>query len=172
MEWINVGGEEMISDEMQTELQRSFSDISTHSHATKELGELKQKTGETLRLYIHRYSKMHHNVTGKTLTEQDDPTKIFHFLKSLQNTAITNNSARYDDFPQKLVECFEEALKLENEYKLSKSLNSTHPQDRGPNGMVIGEIHPHYEGPYNHVHPGVIHIEEIFNIDTDDISEI
>ena len=97
---------------------------------------------------MHRYLKMHCNATGKTLREQDDPTRIFHFLKSLQITAITDKIARYEDFPQNLAECFVEALKLENKYQLPEGLNSTCLQDGGQKVMVIEEIHLHYEGPY------------------------
>ena len=162
----------MTWDEMQTELQRNFSEISTHNHATKELRELNRSQVRPLGSTCTSTQRCIIITQEMFEREQDDPTRIFHFLMSLQNTAITDKIARYDDLPKNLVECSEEALKLENKYQLCEGLNSNCPQDRGPKVMMIEEIHPHYEGSYNHAHFQVIHIEEIFHIDTDDISQI
>ena len=64
-------------------------------HSATLLNEIrKQETGESIRVYIHEFSKKHYQAT-KTLASRDfELTTKVNFLSKLQNPRIANKVAQ------------------------------------------------------------------------------
>ena len=128
MAWIQLRDDELSWEDIRKELQRNFSEIITQNHAAKELANLRQTAQETLRIYTYKYTKLHFFATGKMAAEQEDPTRILHFLASMHNTNIMDKIARSGDrYPKTLAKAIEDALKLEAQYQLSEGLSLSRP---------------------------------------------
>ena len=60
------------------EIKRCLKEEKSRAHSAFKLAQIKQKPNENLRIFILRYQDLHTAVTGKSATEDTDPThKIF-----------------------------------------------------------------------------------------------
>ena len=108
---------------IREELKRCFSDQSSLGHVAAQLENMTQKPNEPLRLYIHRYSKIHKSVTKRDACYNTDPSRWFRFLTSITNTTIADKITRSEFLPPNLQQCFEKALRLEVSFWLSEGVN-------------------------------------------------
>ena len=109
------------------ELQRYYSPLMTSAHAAIVLDRLKQKKGESLRIYINKYMKYHHFATGKASGEEDR-ARVIHFLKSLNNNAIARKVIRDSNGPpDNLLLAGQKVLAEENKYQLVEGVSEPTP---------------------------------------------
>ena len=91
----------------------------------------KQETGESIRVYIHKFSKstikQHKRLASKDL---ELTTKV-NFLSKLQNPRIANKVAQSKEFQNfyqfSLQHCFKKALELEGTHQVSEGVNMVRP---------------------------------------------
>ena len=77
------------------------------------LNSITQNPNVSLCIYIKQYSKLPSVATGKTAHENTDPTRLYHFVASINNTTIADKIAKQvQDVPQTLQDVFEKALTL------------------------------------------------------------
>ena len=62
------------------ELKRCLTEEKSRAHSAFKLAQIKQKPNENLRIFILRYKDLHAAATGKSATEDTDPTHIIIFL--------------------------------------------------------------------------------------------
>ena len=75
--------------EFVEELRRCFSDSKTRVHAAAIYNDFRrQEDNENLRSYIHKYTKLHREATGKATDEEFDTQIKLHFLSRLRNSTI------------------------------------------------------------------------------------
>ena len=75
--------------EFVEELRRCFSDSKTRVHAAAIYNEFRrQDDNENLRSYIHKYTRLHREATGKATDEEFDTHNKLHFLSRLRNSTI------------------------------------------------------------------------------------
>ena len=101
-------------------------------HSATLLNEIrKQEIGESIRVYIHKFSKKHYQATKRLASKDFELTTKINFL--LQNPRIANKVAQskefqnYDQFS--LQHCFKKALELEGTYQVSEGVNIVRPTD-------------------------------------------
>ena len=93
----------------------------------------KQEIGESVRVYIHEFSKKHYQATKRLASKDFELTTKVNFLSKLQNPRIANKVAQskefqnYDQFS--LEHCFKKALGLEGTYQVSEGVNMVRPTD-------------------------------------------
>ena len=103
-------------------------------HLPTLLNEIrKQETGESIRVYIHEFSKKHYQATKRLSSRNFKLTTKANFLSKLQNPRIANKVAQskefqnYDQFS--LQHCFKKALELEGTHQVSEGVNMVRPTD-------------------------------------------
>ena len=70
------------------ELKRCLIEETSRAHSAFKLVQIKQKPNENLRIFILRYQDLHAAATGKSATEDTDPTHIIRFLGMMSNSEI------------------------------------------------------------------------------------
>ena len=84
--------------EFVEELRRCFSDSKTRVHAAAIYNEFRrQDDKENLRSYIHKYTRLHREATGKATNEFDTHNKL-HFLSRLRNSTIATKISQSEEF--------------------------------------------------------------------------
>ena len=79
---------------VKDELQRCFSEDKTRVHSATLLNDIrKQETGESIRVYIHEFSKKHYQATKRLASKDFELTTKVNFLSKLQNPRIANKVA-------------------------------------------------------------------------------
>ena len=119
---------------VKDELQRCFSEDKTRVHSVTLLNEIrKQEIGESIRVYIHEFSKNHYQATKRLASKEFELTTKFNFLSKLQNPRIANKVAQSKEFQNydkfSLQQCFKKALELEGTYQVSEGVNMVRPTD-------------------------------------------
>ena len=119
---------------VKDELRRCFSEDKTRVYSATLLNDIrKQETGESIRVYIHEFSKKHYQATKRLASKDFELTTKVKFLSKLQNPRIANKVAQskefqnYDQFS--LQHCFKKALELEGTYQVSEGVNMVRPPD-------------------------------------------
>ena len=109
--------------EFVEELRRCFSDSKTRVHVAAIYNEFRrQDDNENLRSYIHKYTKLHREATGKATDEEFDTHNKLHFLSRLRNSTIatkisqSEESEKFDKYSLK--NCIEKALMLESRLQI------------------------------------------------------
>ena len=109
--------------EFVEELRRCFSDSKTRVHVAAIYNEFRrQDDNENLRSYIHKYTKLHREATGKATDEEFDTHNKLHFLSRLRNSTIANKISQSEEFEKfdkySLKNCIEKALMLESRLQI------------------------------------------------------
>ena len=85
--------------EFVEELRRCFSDSKTRVHAAAIYNEFRrQDDNENLRSYIHKYTRLHREATGKATDEEFDTHNKLHFLSRLRNSTIATKISQSEEF--------------------------------------------------------------------------
>ena len=105
------------------EWRRCFSDSKTRVHAAAIYNEFRrQDDNENLRSYIHKYTRLHREVTGKATDEEFDTHNKLHFLSRLRNSTIATKISQSEEFEKfdrySLKNCIEKALMLESRLQI------------------------------------------------------
>ena len=83
-----------------------------------------QKPNVTLQIYISRYSRLLYSATDKTVLENTDPMRIYHFVTSINNDSIADKIAKQVWYAQRtLQDAFERALTLEAGLQLAEGVH-------------------------------------------------
>ncbi len=69
--------------------------------------------------------------------QQEDNTRIMHFLASINNTKISDKIIRSDRYPKNLGKAIESVLELEAKYQLSEGLRLSRPVPPQPQTTTI-----------------------------------
>ena len=135
---------------VQQKLKRNFSNYPTAAHAAMSLNTIAQKPNETLHIYVSRYSRLHYAATDKTAQDNTDPTRIYHFVSSINNTSIADRIAKQVWYaPRTLQDAFERALILEARLQLAEGIHL----GRSPHVMQVStSVTCHHDGLGNWVH--------------------
>ena len=109
--------------EFVEELRRCFSDSKTRVHAAAIYNEFRrQDDNENLRSYIHKYTRLHREATGKGTDEEFDTHNKLHFLSRLRNSTIATKISQSQEFERfdmySLKNCIEKALMLESRLQI------------------------------------------------------
>ena len=109
--------------EFVEELRRCFSDSKTRVHAAAIYNEFRrQDDNENLRSYIHKYTRLHREATGKATDEEFDTHNKLHFLSRLRNRTIATKISQSEEFKKfdkySLKNCIEKALMLESRLQI------------------------------------------------------
>ena len=109
--------------EFVEELRRCFSDSKTRVHAAAIYNEFRrQDDNENLRSYIHEYTRLHREATGKATDEEFDTHNKLHFLSRLRNSTIATKISQSEEFEKfdkySLKNCIEKALMLESRLQI------------------------------------------------------
>ena len=101
------------------------------------MAQIKQKPNENLRIFILRYQDLHTAATGKTATEDTDPTHIIRFLGMITNSEIARKTTQ-KGIPEGMTlgQAFTRAIELEAGYQLSEGVSLARP----PKVMQIQEV--------------------------------
>ena len=84
---------------VKDELRRCFSEDKTRVHSATLLNDIrKQETGESIRVYIHEFSKKHYQATKRLASKDFELTTKVNFLSKLQNSRIANKVAQSKEF--------------------------------------------------------------------------
>ena len=84
---------------VKDELRRCFSEDKTRVHSATLLNEIKkQEIGVSIRVYIHEFSKKHHQATKKLASKDFELTTKVNFLSKLQNPRVANKVAQSKEF--------------------------------------------------------------------------
>ena len=75
-------------EKARRELKRCLTEEKSRAHSVFTLAEIKQKPNENLGILILRYQDLHAAGTGKSSTEDTDPTHIIRFLGMMSNSEI------------------------------------------------------------------------------------
>ena len=105
----------------QRELKRCLTEEKSRAHSAFKLAQIKQKPNENLRIFILRYQDLHTAATGKTATEDTDPTHIIWFLGMMTNSEIARKITQ-KGIPEGMTlgQAFTRAIELEAGYQLSE----------------------------------------------------
>ena len=109
--------------EFVEELRRCFSDSKTRVHAAAIYNEFRrQDDNENLRSYIHKYTRLHREATGKATDEEFDTHNKLHFLSRLRNSTIATKISQSEEFEKfdrySLKNCIEKVLMLESRLQI------------------------------------------------------
>ena len=101
------------------------------------MAQIKQKPNENLRIFILRYQDLHTAATGKTATEDTDPTHIIRFLGMMTTSEIARKITQ-KGIPKGMTlgQAFTRAIELEAGYQLSEGVSLARP----PEVMQIQEV--------------------------------
>ena len=84
---------------VKDKLQRCFSEDKTKVHSATMLNEIrKQEIGESIRIYIHEFSKKHYQATKRLASRDFELITKVNFLSKLQNPRIANKVAQSKEF--------------------------------------------------------------------------
>ena len=121
----------------QRELKRCLTEEKSRAHSAFKLAQIKQKPNENLRIFILRYQDLHTAATGKTATEDTDPTHIIRFLGMMTNSEIARKITQ-KGIPEGMTlgQAFTQAIELEAGYQLSEGVSLARP----PEIMQVQEI--------------------------------
>ena len=121
----------------QRELKRCLTEEKSRAHSAFKLAQIKQKPNENLRIFILRYQDLHAVATGKTATEDTDPTHIIRFLGMMTNSKIARKITQ-KGIPEGMTlgQAFTWAIELEAGYQLSEGVSLARP----PEIMQVQEI--------------------------------
>ena len=97
------------------------------------LNTIMQKPSESLHVYVSRYSRLHYAATIKTVQENTDPMRIYHFVANINQYLywqVINNSSIADKIAEQvwytlrtLQDAFGRALTLETGLQLAKGVH-------------------------------------------------
>ena len=97
------------------ELKRCLTEEKSRPHSAFKLAKIKQKPNVNLRILSLRYQDLHAATTGKSATEDTDPTHIIRFLGMMSNSEIG--------------QAFTKAIELEAGYQLSEGVSLARPTE-------------------------------------------
>ena len=132
--------------EFVEELRRCFSDSKTRVHAAAIYNEFRrQDDNENLRSYIHKYTRLHREATGKATDEEFDTHNKLHFLSRLRNSTIATKISQSEEFEKfdrySLKNCIEKALMLESRLQIREMVTIAREnlENKDPKVMEISE---------------------------------
>ena len=77
----------------------NYEDVSVRVHSATLLNEIrKQEIGESIRVYIHKFSKKHYQATKRLASKDFELTTKDNFLSKLQNPRIANKVTQSKEF--------------------------------------------------------------------------
>ena len=112
------------------ELKRCLTEEKSRAHSAFKLAQIKQKPNESLRIFILRYQDLHAAATGKSATEDTDPTHIISFLGMMSNSEIARKTTQ-KGIPEGMTfgQGFTKAIELEAGYQLSEGVSLARPTE-------------------------------------------
>ena len=112
------------------EFKRSLTEEKSRAHSVFKLAQIKQKPSENLRIFILRHQDLHAAATGKSATEDTDPTHIIRFLGMMSNSEIARKITQ-KGIPEGMTlgQAFTKAIELEAGYQLSEGVNLARPTE-------------------------------------------
>ena len=112
------------------EPKRCLTEEKSRAHCAFKLAQIKQKPNENLRIFILRYQDLHAAATGKSATEDTDPTHIIRFLGMMSNSEIAKKITQ-KGIPEGMTlgQAFTRAIELEAGYQLSEGVNLARPTE-------------------------------------------
>ena len=132
--------------EFVEELRRCFSDSKTRVHAAAIYNEFRrQDDNENLRSYIHKYTRLHREATGKATDEEFDTHNKLHFLSRLRNSTIATKISQSEEFEKfdrySLKNCIEKALMLESRLQIREMVTIAREnlENKEPKVMEMSE---------------------------------
>ena len=132
--------------EFVEELRRCFSDSKTRVHAAAIYDEFRrQDDNENLRSYIHKYTRLHREATGKATDEEFDTHNKLHFLSRLRNSTIATKISQSKEFEKfdkySLRNCIEKALMLETRLQIREMVTIAREnlENKDPKVMEMSE---------------------------------
>ena len=132
--------------EFVEELRRCFSDSKTRVHAAAIYNEFRrQDDNENLRSYIHKYTRLHREATGKATDEEFDTHNKLHFLSRLRNSTIATKISQSEEFEKfdrySLKNCIEKALMLESRLQIREMVTIAREnlENKDPKVMEMSE---------------------------------
>ena len=142
--------------EFVEELRRCFSDSKTKVHAAAIYNEFRrQDDNENLRSYIHRYTRLHREATGKATDEEFDTHNKLHFLSRLRNSTIATKISQSEEFEKfdrySLKNCIEKALMLESRLQIREMVTIAREnlENKEPKVMEMSEEGEEQEEEFN-----------------------
>ena len=102
----------------------------SRAHSAFKLAQIKQKPNENLRIFLLSYQDLHAAATGKSVTEDTDPTHIIRFLGMMSNSEIARKITQ-KGIPEGMTlgQAFTEAIELEASYQLSEGVSLARPTE-------------------------------------------
>ena len=132
--------------EFVEELRRCFSDSKTRVHAAAIYNEFRrQDDNENLRSYIHKYTRLLREATGKATDEEFDTHNKLHFLSRLRNSTIATKISQSEEFEKfdrySLKKCIEKALMLESRLQIREMVTIAREnlENKDPKVMEMSE---------------------------------
>ena len=132
--------------EFVEELRRCFSDSKTRVHAAAIYNAFRrQDDNENLRSYIHKYTRLHREATGKATDEEFDTHNKLHFLSRLRNSTIATKISQSEEFEKfdrySLKNCIEKALMLESTLQIREMVTIAREnlENKDPKVMEMSE---------------------------------
>ena len=132
--------------EFVEELRRCFSDSKTRIHAAAIYNEFRrQDDNENLRSYIHKYTRLHREATGKATDEEFDTHNKLHFLSRLRNSTIATKISQSEEFEKfdrySLKNCIEKAFMLESRLQIREMVTIAREnlENKDPKVMEMSE---------------------------------
>ena len=132
--------------EFVEELRRCFSDSKTRVHAAAIYNEFRrQDDNENLRSYIHKYTRLHREATGKATDEEFDTHNKLHFLSRLRNSTIATKISQSEEFEKfdrySLKNCIEKAPMLESRLQIREMVTIAREnlENKDPKVMEMSE---------------------------------
>ena len=112
------------------ELKGCLTDEKSRAHSAFKLAQTKQKPIENLRIFILRYQDLHAAATGKSATEDMDPTHVIRFLGMMSNSEIARKITQ-KGIPEGMTlgQAFTRAIELEAGYQLSEGVSLARPTE-------------------------------------------
>ena len=128
--------------EFVEELRRCFSDSKTRVHAAAIFNDFRrQEDNENLRSYIHKYTKLHREATGKATDEDFDTQVKLHFLSRLRNSTIATKISQSEEFEKfdtySLRNCIEAALVMESKLQIKEMVITARENLEGKDPKVM-----------------------------------
>ena len=107
-------------------------------------GFRRQDDNENLRSYIHKYTRLHREATGKATDEESDTHNKLHFLLRLRNSTIAtkiNQSEEFEKFDRySLKNCIEKALMLESRLQIREMVTIARENQESKDPKVMEMI--------------------------------
>ena len=105
----------------------------------------RQDDNENLRSYIHKYTRLHREATGKATDEEFDTHNKLHFLSRLRNSTIATKISQNEEFEKfdrySLKNCIEKALMLESRLQIREMVTIAREnlENKDPKVMEMSE---------------------------------